>query len=282
MFIRDLTPPLIAGLRENRIFNNKLLPDIISGHVFPAIRKQRVDFYFKGGKLFSYSQSGLATHVKYATTPDENSKNYVTENDFVSKCMKLGKDFEADYEQIKSNCELYSKGTEAACVSCLYNRHSFMNPTADIMVLDIEISFESDEDDREQDRIDVLLFSRKERALKFVEAKLYANKEIRSKTRPAVIDQIATYNRQIKKNDMQILQTYQKYVKILQKLFNVSIEEPEKIRPTTGLYIFDFDDDQKKGSLRKITQQLQANNIRYYCKGNPKSVVLRALWDKVH
>ncbi len=50
-------------LKAESLFNQYLLPDIINRFekvpdryrdVFPAVRKDRIDFYYKGGKLFSY------------------------------------------------------------------------------------------------------------------------------------------------------------------------------------------------------------------------------------
>ncbi len=154
MFIRDIKPNLLKQLKENKVFKNKLLPDVKKGNVFAALRNNRIDFYFKGGKLFSFNNKGLSTHIKYATTPEDSIGNYVTENEFSQKCRNFAKDFDEDYHKIKNNCALYSKGSEAACVSYLYNKYSFVK-SENIIVLDIEISLEADEDrSRTQDRID--------------------------------------------------------------------------------------------------------------------------------
>jgi len=53
MFERNLDNVTIDGLRGKKLFTEKLCPDIEKGTVFPAIRVGRVDFYHKGGKLFS-------------------------------------------------------------------------------------------------------------------------------------------------------------------------------------------------------------------------------------
>ncbi len=62
-----------------------------------------------------------------------------------------------------------------------------------IVVLDIEVSFESFNEENTQDRIDILLFKKDTQTLQFVEAKHYSNTDIRSKTTPKVIDQINRY-----------------------------------------------------------------------------------------
>ena len=282
-FARNIDQVLLNKLKSDDVFKNKLLEDIAQKHnVFAALRNNRMDFYFKGGKLFSFDQKGLSTHIKYATTPEDNVGNYVTENDFPEICKGLAKSFEKDYEKIKKNCGLYSKASEADCVSCLWRKYSFANTSEDIVVLDIEISLKSEEDNgRKQDRIDVLLYSNKERALKFIEAKLYANNEIRSTTEPAIVNQIERYNNQIKAKESKILAEYKKYIDVMKELFLLKIEEPVKVLPEVGLYIFGFDDDQKKGNLRRIQQKLDQKHIKYYSLGNPTNIRINALWSAV-
>lgn len=281
MFIRNIKSDLLKQLVNNGLFKNKLFDDIKKGKVFAALRKNRVDFYFKGGKLFSFGSNGLSTHIKYATTPEDKTGNYVTESKFSEKCGNSIKSFVSDYNKIKTNCELYSKGSEAACVSYLYSKYSFVSSAADIVVLDIEISLKADEDKNgNQDRIDILLYSKSDRALKFVEAKLYTNKEIRSETDPEVVGQIERYNSQIERKEGEICNAYGKYVEIMNDLFSLKIERPIKILPGAGLYIFGFDEDQSKGNLTKnIRPNLEKNHIRYYLLGNPSNIDGKTLWN---
>ncbi len=280
MFTRNLGTDSMGQLKKEKLFNNQLLPDIERGSVFAAIRNDRVDFYFKGGKLFSYNKKeGFSSHIKYATTPEDDVKNYITEKEFPKTCGRFIKDFEKDYNKIKNNCELYSKGSEAACVAHLYNKYSFINSAINTVVLDIEISLESREG-KNQDRIDILLYSKRNKLLQFVEAKLYTNKEIRSKNRPEVIGQIERYNTQIKNRENEILVAYRRYVEIINELFSLELEKPTGILQGVGLYIFGFDDDQKKGNLlRQIIPNLEKDRIRYYSLGNSASINIQTLWD---
>jgi hypothetical protein len=281
-FTRDIDQVLLNKLKSDTVFRCKLLEDIAKRNVFVALRNNRMDFYFRGGKLFSFGEKGLSTHIKYATTPEDNTKNYVTEADFSEICKGLTKSFKKDYDKIKDNCGLYSKGSEATGVSYLWEKGSFVNASEDIIVLDIEISLKSAEDiGRNQDRIDVLLYSNRGKALKFIEAKLYTNNEIRSKTEPAIISQIERYNNQIKTKESEILAEYKKYIKIMNELFSLEIEEPIKVLPGAGLYIFGFDDDQKNGNLKNIEQKLDEKHIKYYSLGNPSNIKIKALWSAV-
>lgn len=56
----------IEELREERLFKEKLLPDIKKGDVFPAIRNGYVSFYYKSGGIFEYRpQKKFTTHHNY-------------------------------------------------------------------------------------------------------------------------------------------------------------------------------------------------------------------------
>jgi len=69
-FVRNFSLEAIEALKREPLFAKHLLPDIIEGKprrnrkensfVFPAIRNGRIDFYWAGGKLFSYeAKSGF-------------------------------------------------------------------------------------------------------------------------------------------------------------------------------------------------------------------------------
>lgn len=118
MFRRNLGSVTIDGLKGDELFTEKLIPDIRKGTVFPAIRGGRVDFYHKGGKLFSYDKK-FSTHKKYASAIESDSE-YISESDLQQKVKVITK-FSDGYEQIKENCFLLS-GVEAEGVSRIYHR----------------------------------------------------------------------------------------------------------------------------------------------------------------
>ncbi|MBU1864553.1 MAG: hypothetical protein KKH94_12910 [Candidatus Omnitrophica bacterium] len=269
------------NLKKELLFNDCLLPDINRGNVFPAIRNGYMCFYYEGQLLFRYDGE-FKTHIKFATTPGDATENYVSEKSFLGNGQALLKSFKEDYNKIKTNCKLYSKGSEAAGLSSLY-KYSFARSKENIVVLDIEISFESQGESKNQDRVDVLLYNKKTKKLKFVEAKLYSNKEIRSKTTPRVVSQIKKYNRQIdSKQHADILPGYKKYICCMNDLFGIKIACPTGVLQRTGLYIFGFDAYQKKWDLdKKIVPQLKDNGITPYAIGNPRNVDITTLWNEV-
>ncbi|MEK0337975.1 MAG: hypothetical protein QQN41_11135, partial [Nitrosopumilus sp.] len=176
-----------------KLFRSKLQTD---KDVFPAIRNNIVDFYYKGGKLFEYKADKFRTHFKYAILQKQIKQFEISEKSNFT--VPLSVDFEVDYRRIKNNCKTYS-GIESAGVSDVYKKHSYRNITDEIVVLDIEISFEALGNNK-QDRIDILLFNKKTKSLKFVEAKHFTNSELWSKKggKPKVIaQQIPKYQAQV-------------------------------------------------------------------------------------
>jgi len=163
----------------------------------------------------------------------------------------------------------------------IYNQHSYLSKS-DIVVLDIEVSFKSNDENKKQDRIDILLFNKKTKTLQFVEAKHYSNGEIKSKSTPKVIKQIERYKIQINNPvvNKQILEAYKNYINIINGIYNIDLPEPEKICKEVSLLIFGFDNDQKNGGLKKIETNLKNHKVKFYAKGNMKSVNIEPLWKK--
>ena len=263
-------------LIASSLWSNKIEQDCNNQKVFLAIRDNRFDLYHNGGKLFCYDSSGFKTHLKYASVITASGKDYLTESELSS--YRLASNFENNYQRIKENCSNYS-GIEASGVSNLYHKHSYLS-NSNVIVLDIEISFESLNEENHQDRIDILLFNKDSKTLQFVEAKHFSNNEIWSKTVPKVIGQIKRYESQIAKRKIEILSAYSEYIKIINRIFNISLPEATKIDDNVTLLIFGFDNDQKKGRLKKLITKYPAySGIQHYSFGNIKQVVTKNLWD---
>ena len=161
----------------------------------------------------------------------------------------------------------------------MYHKHSYLSDN-NIVVLDIEVSFESYNEENKQDRIDILLYKKDTKTLQFVEAKHYSNKEIRSRTTPEVIDQVNRYESQILKRRSEILSGYTEYVKILNSIFNISLPKPITIEDKVILLIFGFDQDQKTGKLKKmVTKNSKYSGMKNYSIGNIKQVVMENFWN---
>ncbi|ERP30689.1 hypothetical protein [Chitinivibrio alkaliphilus] len=273
---RRLEKIIEGKLISNSLWSNKIEQDCKNQNVFLAIRDNRIDLYHKGGKLFTYDSNGFKTHLKYASVISSNGKDYLTEAELSD--YKLASDFESNYLRIKENCSNYS-GIEASGVSEIYHKHSYLSDS-NVVVLDVEISFESLKQENNQDRIDILLFNKESKTLQFVEAKHFSNNEIWSRTTPKVISQIKRYESQLSKRKNEILSEYIDYIKVINGIFNIALPEPEELDDNVTLLIFGFDNDQKKGRLKKlIFQNNEYTGLKNYSIGNIKKVVTGNLWN---
>lgn len=275
---RKLEQTIAREFLKSSLWLNKIKKDCLSQKVFLTIRDNRIDLYYKGGLLFCYDKNGFKTHVKYASviTADADGKDYLTESQLSS--FKLASDFESNYIRIKENCSNYS-GIEACGVSDLYHKHSYLSDCS-VVVLDIEVSFESLSEKSKHDRIDIVLLNKATRTLHFIEAKHFSNNEIWSENKPPVITQINRYESQIQHRKTQILYEYIEYVKTINEIFGISLPEPIDFEKNVTLLIFGFDNDQKKGRLKSlILKNPVYRGIKNYSIGNIKQIVTENLWN---
>lgn len=279
-FRRIMDEPLKKKLIEEPLYKNQLLPDIKDkGAVFPAIRNEMIDFYYKGGRLFAYNKDGFKTHVKYASAYKEHPDAYIVQS--MLKNLKSIENFTDGYKRIKENCSLYA-GVEAQGVSKIYENYSYAftkSEKSNIVVLDIEISFEALDENRLQDRIDVLLFEKEKKRLIFCEAKHFSNSEIWAENIEdiKVVKQIRRYNDQIKDKEKQIITAYSEYIKVINDLFQLALPNPEKICPIIPLIIFGFDRDQLRGRFKDLFKEKIGSAITYYPIGNISAIKLENL-----
>jgi len=273
-FIRKISNELITKLNSQSLFNSHLKADLTKCVVFPAIRKERFDFYHAGQKLFKFDNNGFETNIKFAAVIDKCT-DYINENDLND--VKLISNFEDGYSRIKENCSKYS-GPEDRCISELYSKYSYLNNNSETVVLDIEVSFESVDDNKSQDRIDILLYNKNKRILQFVEAKHFSNSELFTKPIPKVIDQINRYEKQIKSRNDEILEQYKKYIRIINKLFNIKLKFPLSIEEKVILLVMGFSQDQSIKLKNEIKNNVKYKGIKYYQKGHPESIQIANLW----
>ena len=279
-FERKLDQSIIDGLTKSDLWKNHLKEDCEKQEVFLAIRKNEIGFYHKGGKLFGFDEkSEFKTHIKYAAVIDNTDKDYLTQCELETE--KLISDFSGNYKRIKENCSLYS-GVEAQGVSEIYHKHSYLS-NEDIVVLDIEVSFKAIDENKKQDRIDILLYDTKKRKLKFVEAKHFSNSEIWSKSKPKVIKQIDKYQEQIAKKKPEIIKAYENYITVINKIFDKKLPLPNEVDEEVSLLIFGFDKNQLNGRLNELIRENQEyKGYKVYCIGGIDGVNLDTLWKTNH
>jgi hypothetical protein len=293
----------IKKLKAKPLFQQCLLPDIINRFekrpdryrdVFPAVRKDRIDFYHKGGKLFSYDgKMGFITHHKYASVI-----KYDTKKPYVSDAnLQAIDNFIEGYERIKENCSLYS-GIEANGVARVYGDYSCAKQKKlhRVVVLDIEVSLrrENEADELEpgkksrakSDRIDLLLFDTESCLLRFFEAKDFSNSEIRAEGdhEPKIVKQMQRYKDQLNASNVrqEMLAGYSAHVDIINQLFSpkVPLPTPQDIDPVPRLLIFGFDKPQLKEKLENEINCLENDyKLAVYAIGNISLVEPNALFS---
>lgn len=277
MLKRCLNKNTIDRLRCDTLFKERLEPDIKQGTVFPAIRQERVDFYHKGGKIFSYRRNEFYTHKKYAAAIRSDG-DYISESE-----IKPITSFFDGYEQIKENCSLYS-GDEDEGVSRVYHKYPFTNSDLGVVVLDIQISFKAKSKERSQNRIDILLFNKKIQEIRFYEAKHSSNPELWAVegTSPRVVSQIQRYEEQIQKEGKDILSAYCNCMRIVNELFGCGLPEPKSIDNKVTLLIFGYDRDQLRGRMQKLLlDDGSLAGIQHYFIGNISAVNIDNMWKAV-
>lgn len=282
-FNRNFSDQKINKLKKEDLFKEKLINDIKKGNVFPAVRDGNIGFYSNGSRLFKYERNKFFTHKKYISL-------LISEDDYLNeeniKNANIRDNFLECYDGIKENSEKYAS-VEAKGIADLYSDYSYVNNNEGIVVLDLEATFSNDNDsdsNRQKDRIDILLYSLSDCSLKFVEAKEFSNQELWSKenTKPQVVNQINRYNRQINNRSEEILKEYEEYIEIVNKLFDINLPLPKRVRPECGLYIFGFGSDQKEGRLKRLIKEDNSlEGIKNYARGNPSDIESKILWDKV-
>jgi len=280
MFKRDLTDITINRLCRDKLFAERLKPDIRKGTVFPAIRVERVDFYHKGGKVFSYRDE-FRTHKKYASVIRSDS-DYISESDLEKK-VKVITNFFDGYEQIKENCALHS-GVEAEGVSQIYHKYPFTDDNSGVVFLDIEISFEAKSEERSQNRIDILLFNKTTHQLRFCEAKHYSNSDLWAVegTSPRVASQIQRYEKQVQGESKDILSAYCNYIRIVNDLFRCGLPEPKSIDNKVTLLVFGYDRDQQRGRMQELLlDDGSLAGMQYYFIGNISAMNIDNMWKAV-
>ncbi|MBP90686.1 MAG: hypothetical protein CMJ64_28905 [Planctomycetaceae bacterium] len=217
-----------------------LAPDIANGNVFPAIRGRKIDFYCKGQKLCSFTGNVFQSNIAYLAAFEKRPTGEITEEQFRS--LKVCRSFQDGYKQIKTNLKLHKQPESGEVFKLCEKFSSFKDRKPPVIsVIDIELSLESQNTERSQDRIDVVLFHRTLQQLWFCEVKTLDNSEIWPRNgKVKVRDQISRYRDQLKRRQKKLLKSYQQYVRLMNKLCGVSLPEPKHIDIKVDLILFGF------------------------------------------
>jgi hypothetical protein len=145
-------------------------------------------------------------------------------------------------------------------------------------VFDIELSLEAEQDDRSQDRIDLILFHTGERRLRFFEVKTFANEEVWPKGGgpAAVCGQIARYKEQIARREVELLDGYQRYARLMASLTGVRLPEPKSIDPDPELLLIGYDTPQQV-TVTRVLEPAFRGLFHFRKIGDPRNATQNTL-----
>jgi hypothetical protein len=202
-FIREFDKKKCKQVKENKLWE-KLFSDIKDGIVYPAIRKERLDFYYAGGVLFRFEGKSYKFNTEYfkyikELDPDLNILPYAGIKGSYKSVDTLEREigkknyFYNNYDKLKEGIELkFSSKKNSKSVECYldleddkenmdkerkflaqlysYTYRKQDETTPKVIVLDIEIRANL-EDGENGKKCDMLLFNMESNELMFVEAK---------------------------------------------------------------------------------------------------------------
>ena len=238
--------------------------DVLKGEVFPAVRKNELHFYYKGGCLYKFSGGSF-----------KRDKNF--------EKFGVGLDGLSPYEKSKREIEI--KFTNAAggeserqLLDRLYC-HTF-NPKngSKGVVLDIEVNLGG----QAVKKCDLVLLNTETDELMFVEGKVFSDSRVNVAISftPEVISQVNTYTAAIATQRQTILEQYARHIEIVNGLFGTSYKPPKRIVEPAKLLVYGTPQTPTKNgeyAIGKINTELGESNVLWVMKSNQPS--LDEIWD---
>ena len=188
---RAYTKTLFDFVRGHRHFD-RMRGGIATGDILPCLRKDEIDFYEGGARLFRFGVNKVITHRQYidghgngdrALGPDEQTQEV--------------------FDRIRNKARTHRVGnvtSELAAVHALFptfaatrNEHR----PGQLALIDVEARFGGDEATELPDGMIDLVFVMPDHRVLFVEAKCMGNPAVASIARAAVDEQVKNYERHI-------------------------------------------------------------------------------------
>ena len=242
---------------ENAVLFNRLKADVLKGELFPAVRKNELHFYYKGGCLY-----------KFAGGSFKRDKNF----------EKFGAGLEnlLPYERAKKEVErkftnARGKEKERQLLDEL-NCHTF-NPLSPsrVVMLDIEVNLNGTVCGGK--KCDMVLLNTRTDELMFVEGKVFSDSRVNvsQPNIPEVIAQVDTYSAAIAEQRQIILEQYARHIEVLNSLFGTAYCAPERLIEPAKLLVYETPKTPRKNgeySIDKINAALGESNVLWVECGN--------------
>lgn len=254
-FIRSLDKRQTDALynTENKTIFDLLKKDISTGDVFPAVRKNQIYFYYKGGCLYKFA-------------------NGVFTRDRAFEKYGYGVECASPYETAKMQVEnKYTNTAGSDKERRLLNslcRHTFDGSNAfDTIVLDVEVRLNGNVGRGK--KCDMVLFNLPSGELMFVEGKVFYDSRVNVKRgyTPEVIDQVNLYSAAIAEQKHNIVAQYANCVRIINGLFGTNYPAPKKLVMRAKLLVYETPirlTDNNAYSIETINAALGANDTAWF------------------
>lgn len=251
-----------------------------------GIRDEAFDVYWNGQSIFhadfECGRVNVDTHVKYLLDPDRSDRVALRDDGTfpVTPTPILTKYVPGTLNKLKRAADLFS-GMEKQGV------HAIVRANEDIVDVEIRLDAKDLGTERNQPRMDIAAFEQRSDDVKLVfwEAKLFANKELRTSgcSEPKVVTQIKEYEQVLQARQNGVLDSYCCVARNLVAIAEMSgdarhvgpairaVANGKKLSMSSpanvGLVIFGFDADQKaEGGIgykhfEKLRSQLDAKSV---------------------
>ncbi len=244
----------------------KLKADVLNGEVFPAMRKNELYFYYKGGCLYKFSGGSFKRNPNFAKfstdcvgfEPYERAKKE-TENKFTSVC---------------------GNEKERQLLDKLYSCTFSSSYGGDVVVLDIEVNLNGAVGGGK--KCDMVLLNTRTDEIMFVEGKVFSDGRVNVKRPfiPKVITQVNTYTASIAEQRQTIIEQYAYHIQILNRLFGTSYCPPKMLIEPAKLLVYGTPKCLAENgiySIDKINDGLGANNVLWVEQND--SPTLDVIWQ---
>lgn len=268
-FIRRLDEKQISALStsKNIACYQLLKTDISLGKVFPAVRKNQLYFYYKGGCLYKFSNGIFIRDKAYGKYGDD--------------IMGLS-EYELAKKQIENKfTNTKGIGKERKLLDDL-NRHTFGANRSNVVVLDIEVNLNGTIGRGK--KCDMVLYNLQARTLMFVEGKVFSDSRVNVKcgATPEVIEQVKTYSASICEQEQVIIKQYGNHVNIVNKLFGTAYEMPLAVIKSAKLLVYETPlslTQNNQYSINTINSAIKENNVVWFKHGEQPSI--DEIWKKL-
>lgn len=266
-FIRTFNETQIQKMMSgaNAELFDKLKTEVVGGEVFPAVRKNELYFYYRGGCLYKFAGGSFKR--------DNNYERYGGNTEALSEYEKLKNQVKHKYSNPKG------EAMERQLLDGLYSYTYGSQFKSNVVVLDIEVNLNGTVGSGK--KCDMVLLNTQTDEILFVEGKVFSDSRVNVKTTfvPEVIAQVNTYTAAIDEQRQAIREQYANHIQVVNRLFGTSYEPPKKVIEPAKLLVYGTPKcptENGKYSIDKINAGLGAENVLWVEQND--SPTLDVIW----